>query len=174
MDNEISVVYDFLNLKILVSAPHCLFHRFEATRKRKHRVVRGPCYYYRIVHSRRGRGAVSVEFRLLAALLRENYPTNTGIKGRRMIFFFPLGKTTPVFARGTRVVRERVSSVTFFYGPLLVLYIHIYVDRVLFSALNSLQGDPVSSKKNFSNRKRETVRSSLSPDGNYKTTFHLV
>lgn len=155
MDNEISVVYDFLNLKILVSAPHCLFHRFEATRKRKHRVVRGPCYYYRIVHSRRGRGAVSVEFRLLAALLRENYPTNTGIKGRRMIFFFPLGKTTPVFARGTRVVRERVSSITFFYGPLLVIYIYICGSCSFFRVKLVTGGSSFIEEEFFESKKRD-------------------
>lgn len=88
------MVYDFLNLKILVSA------RALPTDSRQHvnvnvsseaRVLLSRTLVERPWRRKRG---ISVT----AALLRQTI-LRTGIKGRRTIFFLPLGKTTPVFER---------------------------------------------------------------------------
>lgn len=87
------MVYDFLNLKILVSAralPTDSRQRVNVNSSEA-RVLLSRTLVERPWRRKRG---ISVT----AALLRQTI-LRTGIKGRRTIFFLPLGKTTPVFER---------------------------------------------------------------------------
>lgn len=88
------MVYDFLNLKILVSAralPTDSRQRVNVNVSSETRVLLSRTLVERSWRRKRG---ISVT----AALLRQTI-LRTGIKGRRTIFFLPLGKTTPVFER---------------------------------------------------------------------------
>lgn len=88
------MVYDFLNLKILVSAralPLDSRQRVNVNVSSETRVLLSRTLVERPWRRKRG---ISVT----AALLRQTI-LRTGIKGRRTIFFLPLGKTTPVFER---------------------------------------------------------------------------